>query len=647
MKSLKIKLTSALIMVFVAIAMLIVGIYAAQTQTITMQGSVNFDIADKCLYVQDVRMQEDNNAEPYSLKDQGRFLPGYINGNFDMNLGTFTNTYGSFALYFDIINTINETSDETFAYTVEASTTQSGVTVGVSILDNNNSSIEQIPEGTVKPSQITQDTTLTASVKVTISASTGTQVDLSQITVTINQYVPKVYSDYSFTVDEEAKTATITDYKGNENNIIIPSTISRRNDGVYIDGSEYKLTSIGSNAFASCDSLTSVIIPNSVTSIGNRAFLRCSSLTSVTIPEGVTSIGDSAFSDCSSLTSVTIPNGVTSIGDMAFRYCRSLTSVTIPDSVISIGDLTFDDCTSLTSIEVDEDNANYSSDDYGVLYNKDKTTLIKYPIGNTRKNYSIPDNVDIISDSAFSNCSSLTSVTIPDSVTSIDYMAFSGCSSLTSINIPYGVTSISSSAFSGCSSLTSINIPYGVTSIGSYAFHWCDSLSNVTLPDSVTSIGDYAFDGCSSLKSVKIPENVTSIGDFAFQDCSSLESVTIPNGVSIIGSYTFYSCSSLTSVTIPYGVTNIGFRAFCNCRSLANVTIPDSVTSIGDYAFQNCSGLTSVTINAIEPPTFGSDMFYNCSKLTHIYVPVASVDKYKAASELSSYVDIISATTEQ
>ena len=107
MKSLRMKLFTGISMFVIALSMLIIGVWAeGETQTITMQGSVNFEIADKSLYVQDVRMQEDVNSAPYSLKEQDRFMPGFINGNFDMNLGDFTNSYGSFALYFDIINTI-------------------------------------------------------------------------------------------------------------------------------------------------------------------------------------------------------------------------------------------------------------------------------------------------------------------------------------------------------------------------------------------------------------------------------------------------------------------------------------------------------------------------------------------------------------
>ena len=168
------------------------------------------------------------------------------------------------------------------------------------------------------------------------------------------------------------------------------------------------VTSIGRYAFVDCTSLTSVTIPDSVTSIGDDAFGGCSSLTSVTIPDSVTSIGGGAFCGCTSLTSVTIPDSVTSIGEKAFYYCSSLTSVTIPDSVTSIGDGAFASCTSLTGIWVAEGNNDYSSDASGVLFNKDKTTLVQCP--GAFAAYAIPDSVTSIEGQAFRDCTSLTDV---------------------------------------------------------------------------------------------------------------------------------------------------------------------------------------------------------------------------------------------
>ena len=252
--------------------------------------------------------------------------------------------------------------------------------------------------------------------------------------------------------------------------------------------------------YGSRSRVKSAVIAEGVTSIGESAFENCRSLTSVTIPNSVTSIGGCAFDECWSLTSVTIPDSVTSIGDSAFASCTSLTSVTIPDSVTSIGGGAFAWCTSLTGIWVTEGNSHYSSDASGVLFSKDKTTLVQYP--GAFAAYAIPDSVTSIGAGAFGGCTSLTSVTIPDSVTSIGQHAFNGCRSLTSVTIPDGVTSIGAYAFSECSSLTSVTIPDSVTSIGGGAFQGCISLTSVTIPDSVTSIGDGAFASCTSLTDV-------------------------------------------------------------------------------------------------------------------------------------------------
>ena len=221
--------------------------------------------------------------------------------------------------------------------------------------------------------------------------------------------------------------------------------------------------------------------------------------------------------------SAVIAEGVTSIGADAFYNCTSLTSVTIPNSVTSIGDGAFASCTSLTGIWVAEGNSHYASDASGVLFNKDKTTLVQC-LGAFAA-YTIPDSVTSIGEQAFAYCTSLTSVTIPDSVTSIGGLAFYNCTSLTSLTIPDSVTSIGDGAFRGCSSLTSVTIPDSVTSIGNWAFYECTSLTSVTIPDSVTSIGKWAFDGCTSLTSVTIPDSVTSIGDWAFASCTSLTDV--------------------------------------------------------------------------------------------------------------------------
>jgi len=297
-----------------------------------------------------------------------------------------------------------------------------------------------------------------------------------------------------------------------------------------------------------------------------------------------------------------------------------ITNITIPNSITSIENSAFRGFTNLTAINVDSGNANYSSEQ-GVLYNKNKSTLINYPAGKTGTTFTIPNSVTSIEDYAFYECDSLTSINVDSG--NANYSSDQGVlynknkttlvkypegKTGTTFTIPNSVTSIGNFAFYNCSSLASVTIPNGVTSIGDYAFYNCSSLASVTIPNGVTSIGDYTFYNCSSLASVTIPNGVTSIGNVAFYNCSSLTSVTIPNGVTYIQLGTFEYCSSLASVTIPNSVISIWDRAFDRC-ALTSVTIPNSVISIGRDAF-NVYSLTSVKFEGtIRSSNFDSGAF--------------------------------------
>ena len=276
----------------------------------------------------------------------------------------------------------------------------------------------------------------------------------------------------------------------------------------------------------------------------------------------------------------------------------------------------------------------------------------------------LPDGVEKIDASAFQGCSALKNINIPDGVKSISYRAFYGCNSLNSITIPDSVTSIGSWAFRGCKSLTSITIPNSVTYIGETAFCECTSLTSITIPDSVTSISYSAFNGCSKLESVTLSENLTSISSSTFSGCTSLINIYIPNSVTKIEYNAFSGCSALSEVSIGSGVTTIGDEAFKDCTSLISVVIPDNVTTIDENAFELCRGLESVEIGigikkinaaafrycyalenikckATTPPTIAEDTFLGLGINPVIYVPMAVVDDYKAATYWSDLADII------
>ena len=209
------------------------------------------------------------------------------------------------------------------------------------------------------------------------------------------------------------------------------------------------VTEIWSSAFSGCTSLSKVDLPKNLTKIEGDTFFGCTSLAEITIPDSVTSIGGSAFKGCTSLSKVDLPKMLTTIEAGTFRGCTSLKEIIIPDSVIKILDHAFSNCTSLESITIgsgveslgDEwiascrrlenitvspENKTYSSVD-GVLFNKDKSELSAYPIGNKRSSYTIPDGVEKIGKKAFYGCRYIESLTIPVSVAEIEASALGNC----------------------------------------------------------------------------------------------------------------------------------------------------------------------------------------------------------------------------
>lgn len=339
-----------------------------------------------------------------------------------------------------------------------------------------------------------------------------------------------------------------------------------------LDGMRYDPIEAPWSSFAG--SIKSIVIQSGVTGIGHWVFNDCVKATSVTIPSSIAYIDDAVFGNCISLenvyitdlakwcsigffdfdsnplcqaeslylngdlvTDLIIPNGVTNIEEFAFYSCESLTSVTIPVSVTMIAERAFAACTGLQNINVDENNTAYSSDSQGILYNKQKTTLIQAPGG------------------------------------------------ITSCVIPEGVTAIGQYAFRSCANLRTVTIPASVTSIGGYAFNYCHGLRGVYISD-LSAWCNIDFGSFSS--------NPLNYGNILYLNDQAVTELEIPEGVTAIKNFAFFNCKSLTRVIIPKGVTTIGEKAFYNCLNLTNISIPVSMATIAEEAFYNCAALEKV-----------------------------------------------------
>lgn len=347
----------------------------------------------------------------------------------------------------------------------------------------------------------------------------------------------------------------------------------------------------------------------------------------------------------------------TAIGSNPFYYGGRPTKVTIPAGIKTIAQGAFDssNCYGLDEFYVVPDNENFSSQD-GVLFNKDKTVLIRYPKGKKGASYTIPGTVTSIANGAFYDCNYLESVVIPLGVTVIPYQAFESCNALKEVTIEGAITKIESYAFAYCGRLESFTIQGTITSIGTMAFY-SSGLKEVTIPAGVASIGDGAFSACSMLTKITvnannsnfkdiagvlynktetrvmaypclkdgteytIPDGVTDIAYRAFECCNRLEKVSLGSGLKTVEYAAFESCGNLTEVDFAPAaqLETIGGSAFELCRKLTETVIPESVTSIGSYAFGYCDGFTKAVIPK-NVTSIGYNAFYFCKNITEFEV---------------------------
>ena len=269
---------------------------------------------------------------------------------------------------------------------------------------------------------------------------------------------------------------------------------------------------IGQSAFYHCGLLRRVTIGDGVQSIGDTAFERCESLSDVSLGENLQTIGAFAFCNCDALQNIIIPESVVEIGSSAFRFCDAIERIDIPAGVTKIGNEAFAACEGLQAIEVHSENAVYCSEN-GVLFNKDKTKLIKCPPTKAGENYEIPETVVAIDVSAFSGCDTLKTVVIPESVTQICSFAFEYCTSLTDITLSKNVKSIGPFVFMGCNGLTNITVDED-------SFYYC-SVQGVLFNKKKSELLKYP--AAKTDAEFELPATVTEIAADAFSGCDAVE----------------------------------------------------------------------------------------------------------------------------
>ena len=477
-------------------------------------------------------------------------------------------------------------------------------------------------------------------------------------------------------------TANPNRYSGD---VVIPSSVS-------YEGSEYMVTSIGSEAFSRCSDMTSLTIPVSVTKIGGGAFggnknlsalhisdlkvwcsipfdnptanplaeahhlyLNGEEITELVIPQGITSISEYAFTGCSALTSLQIPESVTKIGVGAFEACSSLVSLTLPGSLDIISAFLFKSCKSLTSVV-------------------------------------LPEGVKNIGLYAFQDCSSLVSVTLPSSITGVDQFSFEGCKELKDVychakEVPFIADNALKDSYP---EYITLHVPE--ESIDAYKATevWKDFKEIIDLDskssDASTGMSSDAVnlnglfykligkglvaevisdpEGSKYSGDVVIPSSVsyegseytvTSIGSEAFSRCSDMTSLTIPVSVTKIGGGAFGGNKNLSALhisdlkvwcSIPFDNPTANPLAeahhlYLNGEEITELVIPQGITSISEYAFTGCSALTSLQIPE-SVTKIGVGAFEACSSLVSLTLPgsldIISAFLFKSCKSLTSVV---------
>ncbi len=432
-----------------------------------------------------------------------------------------------------------------------------------------------------------------------------------------------------------ANTIAITDYKGYDTEVTIPSKI----DGYTVTGVENMDTS----------NIKKIVMPDTVTYIGECAFGDYDSgvsLEEIVLSKNLKTIGQSAFRNCYDLKSIDIPKSVTEIEDRAFLYCYSLENISVSQDT-NFGDSAFGYIFSIPAL----------SEAYDAWYNENSSDffvwngcLLAYK-GNS-KTPVIPSGVCGIGDGVFAR-SDITAVTIPEGVRYISSGAFEECTSLKSVKFPNSLQKIDGAAFYECTALSSVTFGSGLKSIEDEGFGYCEALKKVVLPEGLEKL-DSAFAGCENLENITFPSTLTEIDGSSISDTKWYANIadgtpiycggvflgfkydyTVPReNIKINSTYTVRAgtktvymdedyVDKLTTLNLPDGLKSLTIKSPFNVNSnykITKLTVPESV----DYV--DIEGMYDLkTIKLPTTAKLAQGCFMNCSSIESLTIPKGNI----------------------
>lgn len=450
-----------------------------------------------------------------------------------------------------------------------------------------------------------------------------------------------VGSDGGVTKEQaEAVTSIGTWFKGN-------TVITSFDELEYFTG----ISKLSVVAFEDCTMLRSVKLPP-ITSVAGGAF-RNTALTYVDLTKvekiddhyQQASVSRGAFGECANLSKVDVSDKLTYIGSYAFMGCTALEEITIGANVTNVGVRAFYNCP-LTNLDIDLSNVSFLSD--RVFMNTGiRSVKFGKPI-NTESNLSGGTY-----NGAFRGCTNLKSVQGAENFLTICNYLFYGCTSLEidELNLP-NLTSLGQNAFYGVK-IKKLNLgkvttlPTATTNTQNYGDK--SVLEEVVIPEGVTEIPQYSFNGYAVLSKINFDwsKELSIIGNYAFASCPVVVDELTIHSVESIGTRAFYGWS-IGKLVVTNRLTTLSSAwsaaSFYSMTSLTLVDLPNTLTSIGERCFQRCSNLATFISRATTPPTLNNAAFEStpiASGTGFIYVPDASVEAYKTATNWSTYASII------